>query len=103
MFIVAGRTREIAIRVAIGAGAGHVRWLVMREALWAATTGAVAGALAGRWLSGTIESLVYGVESGSWSTTLVAAAAAVTMMGLSAMLPARRALRLDPTAALRVE
>jgi ABC-type antimicrobial peptide transport system permease subunit len=103
MFIVAGRTREIAIRVAIGARSRHVRWLVTREAFWAATTGAVAGAIAGRWLSRSVESFVYGVEAGSWTTTLAAAGAAVLLMALAARLPARRALRLDPTAALRVE
>jgi putative ABC transport system permease protein len=103
MSIVAGRTREIAIRMAIGAQGHHVRWLAVREAFSAAATGAIAGVVAGRWLSGTIESLVYGVEIDSWSTSVVAAAVAALVMALAAMVPARRAVRLEPTEALRVE
>jgi predicted permease len=103
MFIVTGRTREIAIRMAIGAQRHHVRWLVVREVLWAAAAGAVAGVVAGHGLSGTIESLVYGVDAGSWSTSIVAAAVAVLVMAFAASVPARRAVRLQPTDALRVE
>jgi predicted permease len=103
MFIVAGRTREIAIRMAIGAQAHHVLWLVVREAFTAAATGVLAGVIAVRWLSGTLESLLYGIEAGSWPTTSIAAGLMAIVMALAATVPARRAVRLAPTDALRLE
>jgi putative ABC transport system permease protein len=102
-FLVARRTREIAIRMAIGARPAHIRRLVARDTLTAACAGAVIGLLVGRWLSTWLESLVFGIEAGNWTTTLVAACAAVALMVLAALLPARRALRLQPTEALRAE
>jgi ABC-type antimicrobial peptide transport system permease subunit len=56
-FIIARRTREIAIRLAIGASARQVRGIVAREALFAAIVGGIAGVLVGRWLSGWLEIL----------------------------------------------
>ncbi len=102
-FIVARRTREIAIRLAVGARPTHIRRLVVREALAAAAVGAAAGLLIGRWLSTWLESFVFGIEAGNWTTALAAALAAVTIMVLAALIPARRALRLQPTEALRVD
>jgi predicted permease len=102
-FLVARRTREIAIRLALGARPAHIRRLVARDALGAACAGALTGLLLGRWLSTWLESLVFGIEAGNWTTTLVAACAAVALMVLPALVPAHRALRLQPTEALRVE
>jgi len=103
MFTVAGRTREIAIRMAIGAQGHQIRWLVLREVCWAAIAGVVAGGLATRWLSGAMTSLVYGVEAESWVATVVTAAGTVLLMAIASTVPARRALRLQPTVALKVE
>jgi hypothetical protein len=102
-FVVARRTREIAIRMAIGADRGHVRRLVVREAVTAAVAGGLAGLLAGRWLSGWLESLVYGIEAGNWTTTLAAGGVMLALMVFAALVPARRAVNLQPTEALRVE
>lgn len=102
-FVVARRTREIAIRMALGAQRGHVRRLVVGEALTAAIVGGVAGVLAGRWLSTGLESFVYGVEAGDWTTTGLAGAAMLSILAVAALVPARRAVRMQPTEALRVE
>jgi predicted permease len=102
-FIVARRTREIAVRVALGARPFHVRRLVLRETAGAAAAGAAVGILIGRWTSQYLEHLTYGVVAGSWSTALVAATAALSVMLLSALVPAQRAVELSPAEALRVE
>lgn len=103
VFIVACRTREIAIRMAVGAPSTHIMALVVREAIVAAATGALVGLLAGRWLSMWLQSLVFRVEAGNWTTTVAAAAIGLTLMVVAALVPARRATRLQPHMALRVE
>jgi hypothetical protein len=102
-FVVGRRTREIAIRMAIGAQRSHIRWLVVREAVTSAVVGGLAGLLAGRWLSTWLESFVFGIEAGNWTTAIVGAGGAMLVMIVTALVPARRAVRLQPTEALRVE
>jgi ABC-type antimicrobial peptide transport system permease subunit len=102
-FIVARRTREIAIRIAIGAEPRHVRRLVVRQTLAAAAFGLAVGLLAGRWASVGLESLLYGIEAGSWTTPMAAAGLMLAITMAAALVPARRAARLEPMQALRVE
>lgn len=102
-FVVVRRTREIAIRIAIGAQPGHIRGLVTREVISAAIAGGIAGLLIGRWLSTWLESFVYGVEAGNWTTALMAGGVMLAVMIGAALVPARRAVNLHPTEALRVE
>lgn len=102
-YAVARRTREIAIRSAIGAEPRHVRRLVMREALIAAAGGTAAGLAAAWWASRWLGSLLYGITPGEPVTMAAGAAAMLTVVAVAAWLPARRALRLSPTRALRTE
>ena len=102
-FVVGRRTREIAIRVAIGAGTGDIRRLVTREAIAAAVSGGAAGLLGGQWLSTWLEHLVFGIEAGNWITTGAAGAVILAIMTIAALAAARQAVRLQPTIALRVE
>lgn len=102
-FTVDWRTREIAIRLALGARTGHVRWLVISEVVLASLAGTVTGLVAGRWLSTGLESLVYGVEAGNWITSTASAVVMLAVAALAAVVTARRAVRLQPTEALRVE
>jgi predicted lysophospholipase L1 biosynthesis ABC-type transport system permease subunit len=102
-FVVARRTREIAIRTAIGAEPRHVRRLVMRQALAAALTGTALGLTAGWWASRSLESLLYGVEAGDAPTLLAGALLMLAVVTGASWLPARRALALSPTLALRAE
>ncbi len=102
-FVVARRTREIAIRLAIGATARDVRRLVTREAGIAAAIGAVMGLVGARWISTTIESLLYGIEPVDPLSFVLAAVIIVTIVVAAAWLPARRASRLSPAIALHAE
>jgi predicted permease len=102
-FLVSKRTREIGIRIALGAQRRDVLWLVLREgakfAVIGITLGLVGASVVTRWLS----SELYGVSA---ADPLTYAAVAV-MMGVVTMLacyvPARRAMRVDPLVALRYE
>ena len=102
-FIVGRRTREIAIRLAIGARAAQVRRLVLIETLVAVTTGAAAGLIAGQWISKGLGSLLYGVDPGDWTTATIATVVTLVVMAFAANVPASRAARLPPSIALRVE
>jgi predicted permease len=102
-FMVARRTREIAIRTAIGAEPRHVRRLVMRQALTAALTGTSLGLTLGWWSSRWLESLLYGVEAGDAATLGAGAVVMLAIVGAASWFPARRALGLSPTIALRAE
>jgi putative ABC transport system permease protein len=102
-FIVARRTREIAIRIALGATPANIRWFVLREVLLAAATGSVVGTVAGRWLSSLFEHLSYGVKAGDWTSVAAAAALTMTIVAVASAIPAARAVKLMPSSALRVE
>jgi ABC-type antimicrobial peptide transport system permease subunit len=102
-FTVGRRTREIGVRMALGAVPGDVVWLVMREVLMLVGTGVVLG-LAGAWgLGRLISSQLYGVTA----TDPVSIAAAATLLAAVALVagyvPAWRATRVNPVLALRYE
>jgi putative ABC transport system permease protein len=102
-FIVARRTREIAVRMALGAQPHHIRWLVAGEAMAAAVAGSVVGLFISHWLSRWLEAFVFGVSVGSWPTMLAAALGALAILVLASLMSARRALRLQPIDAMRIE
>lgn len=102
-FMVTERNREIGIRMALGAGTGQVVRLVLRQGLAMALAGVVAGVVGALALSRLTESLLYGVTP-SDPVTFGAVAAAITLVAVVACLvPIRRALRVDPLAAIRAE
>jgi ABC-type antimicrobial peptide transport system permease subunit len=102
-FVVARRTREIAIRIAIGATSSHIYRLVTGEATIGAGIGALFGLTAGVWLSRLLENLLYGItHADPVALACAVAVAVVTVLG-AAWLPARRAMQLTPTIALRSE
>ncbi|NNF38203.1 MAG: ABC transporter permease [Gemmatimonadetes bacterium] len=102
-FTVARRTREIGIRMALGAETGSVRSMVLRQVLVMTVMGGALGLGAAWFLSGLAESLLFGVEGVGVAIVLgtIAAIAAVTMT--AGYLPARRASHVDPVVALRSE
>jgi ABC-type antimicrobial peptide transport system permease subunit len=102
-FVVARRTKEIGVRLALGAMRGSVVWLVMREVLLLVGLGLAAGIPAALALGRLISAQLYGVkEDDPW-----VAAIAVILLSLVAatagFVPARRASRIDPLLALRYE
>jgi putative ABC transport system permease protein len=102
-YSVAERTRELGIRIALGADRRDVVRLIVGEGLGMAGIGLAIG-LAGAWaLTGTLKTMLYEVrplDPGVIATTM-AAVVAVTV--LASYVPARRALRIDPMTALRAE
>jgi putative ABC transport system permease protein len=102
-YVVRGRSREIGIRTALGAQPGDVLRLVIVEGMWPVLAGIVAGT-AGALASATVmKTLVFGV-SASDPVTIAAVAATLALVALIAsVVPAYRALRLDPVRVLRAE
>jgi ABC-type antimicrobial peptide transport system permease subunit len=102
-YTVARRTREIGIRMALGARGADVGWLVMRETLTIAIAGAAAGLPVAWWLSRFVESQLYGVtpmDRTSIAAAVVALGGAALVAGLA---PTRRAVKVEPMRALRTD
>jgi len=100
---VARRTREIGIRLAMGATSGGVTWLAMRDACVAAGVGAGMGLIAVVGVSDVVSSLLYGVSPTDWTTLASTTLALIGLAAAAAIVPARRAGRVSPTIALREE
>jgi predicted permease len=102
-FAVAGRTKEIGLRTALGASPGSVSWLVMREVLVLVAAGLALGLPAAVLLGRAVASQLFGVAAGD-VTTVATAGAVLALSALAAgLLPARRASTIDPLIALRHE
>lgn len=102
-YTVTRRTREIGIRMALGASRGNVSWLILREVVVLAAIGLIVGLPAAYALGHVTESLLYGVKV---SDPIVFAGAALLLASgtlLGGYLPARRAASTDPLKALRCE
>ncbi|MDQ6830166.1 MAG: FtsX-like permease family protein, partial [Gemmatimonadota bacterium] len=102
-FAVAQRTREIGIRVALGASRGGVIGLVVREAMRLALGGVIVGALAAAAFSRAMASLLFGIGPRDPMTFGVAAALLIGVALVATLLPARRAASVDPATALRAD
>jgi putative ABC transport system permease protein len=102
-YAVVQRTREIGIRIALGAAPGAVLQMVIRRALLLAAGGVVVGLGGSLVVTRVLESLLYGVSTTDPATFLTVAALLTTVAMLAAYLPARRATRVDPMIALRSE
>jgi ABC-type antimicrobial peptide transport system permease subunit len=99
----ARRTREIGVRVALGAQAKHIWWLVTRSAAWQLAIGLSIGMVGATGIGQLLRSVLIGTSAMD-PVTLFAVAGLLAVVGLSAcLLPARRAMRLDPAAVLRYE
>jgi len=102
-FAVVQRTREIGIRIALGAQRRQVRGLVVRDSALVAGVGLLAGVIAAVWSSRLFEGLLFGVTPLDRATYAVVAAAFAVIAMLAAFIPARRASVIDPAMTLRVE
>jgi predicted permease len=102
-YLVTRRTREIGVRIALGAEPRHVLTLVVRHGLWIAASGVAVGmagaAVAGRALS----SFLYGISAVDPRTYLLVALGLLSLAAFSAYLPASRAVKIDPARALMHE
>ena len=102
-YIVAQRTNEIGVRLAIGAEPGAVAGMILRQSAGVAVAGAIAG-LAGA-LAGTrfLASLLYGVSPNDPTVFIGTTALLLAIIFLACWIPSRRAARIDPLTALRAE
>lgn len=102
-YVMVRRRNEIGIRMALGAGRGSVISLVMKDAALLVTTGIAIGLVCALALAHTAASLLFGLSSYDALTFCAAALLLAAVAALGSYLPARRASRLDPMAALRYE
>jgi len=102
-YIVGRRTREIGIRIAVGAAPARVRWDVVRGLLRLVATGLLVGAGVAVISTRALRGLIFGVEPTDPLTLVAAATVLGVIAGLASWIPARRAARVDPVEALRSE
>jgi predicted permease len=102
-FMVARRTREIGIRMALGAGQGTVVWMVLRETLTLAGIGVGIGLVGAYGVTRLIQAQLFGIEPTDLLTMAAASLGIAAVTALAGYIPARRATGIDPMSALRWE
>lgn len=102
-YSVARRTREFGIRIALGARAGDVLRLVLRQGAWTALIGLAVGLLGSIFLTRAVQSMLFGVSATDPVTLASVVLLLVGMALLACYVPARRATKVDPMVALRYE
>jgi putative ABC transport system permease protein len=102
-YSVTTRTHEIGIRVAVGASSDAIFRMVMAEGLALSLTGSALGLIAALWASRLTASLLFGVAANDPITYITVAVLLTATAAAACYLPARRAMRIEPMAALRHE
>ena len=102
-FAVTRRTREIGIRLAMGAQRNGVLWLVARQAMVLLLAGLAAGLLSAAALGRLVSSMLFSVSPSDATVYAFAAAATILVAVAATLVPAARAMRVDPLVALRYE
>jgi putative ABC transport system permease protein len=102
-YVVAGRTREIGLRMALGAQSSNVRRLILRQGMTLALIGSVIGLIIAFASTRLLKSVLYGVDAMDPMTFIIVTVLLGTVALLACLLPAHRATRVDPMVALRAE
>src|SRR5262249_22328321 len=102
-YSVAQRTREIGIRIALGAKRSEVLFMVLRHSTRLALAGTGIGILSALLLTRLMAKLLYGVAANDPATFAGVAVLLIAVALAASYLPARRAMRVDPVIALRYE
>ena len=101
-YSVSQRTRELGIRLALGATTGEVRGMVLRQGLLLTVAGIVVGAASALFLARLVSDLLYGISAIDPLTFAVIPVVLLAVAALAIYIPARRASRVDPVVALRI-
>ncbi|HEX7959443.1 MAG TPA: FtsX-like permease family protein, partial [Terriglobales bacterium] len=102
-YAVAGRTREIGLRMALGAQRTNVLWLILREALLLVVAGVVVGIPVALLSSQLLKAMIFGLKSTDPLSMLLVVLVLGAIAALAGFIPARRATKIDPMVALRYE
>ena len=102
-YSVTGRTREIGLRMALGADRAAVLGMILRQVLITAGAGIAIGIPAALAATRVVRSLLYGVKANDTASFLAAAGMVLAVAVLAVAVPARRAMAVDPVRALRYE
>ena len=102
-YAVVRRSREIGVRIAVGATPGSVEWMILRESLALLGIGFVIGVPAALFVTRLVSSMLFGLGPDDPVTIVATLAALTTATIAAAYLPARRAANIDPILALRAE
>jgi predicted permease len=102
-YAVRRRTQEIAVRMALGAEPAQVRWLFLKTGAWIVSGGVIVGVPAALGVGRLLQNTFVRTESRDPMTLIVTVALLAIVALVASMVPAQRATRLQPTAALRIE
>jgi putative ABC transport system permease protein len=102
-YAVGQRVHEIGVRMALGARAGNVLSLVLRQGLALVLVGIAIGVMGGVWLTTAMKSLLFGVSPNDPPTFAIVSALLLAVAAAATYLPAQRATKVDPIVALRYE
>jgi ABC-type antimicrobial peptide transport system permease subunit len=102
-YLVSQRTREIGVRMALGATRMNVIRMVVSQAGWLSGAGVVIGAAAAWYLTSTVQSFLFELQADDLRAFAAAAVTLVVAALVASVVPARRAASVDPTVALRSE
>jgi len=102
-YFVTQRTREIGIRIAVGAQRSQVLLLVLRQGLAFGIVGVMLGIVGGMALTRYLEKMLFGITAADPGTFVVIAVVFISVTLVASYIPAQRAARVDPLAALRYE
>jgi len=102
-YSVAQRTHEIGIRVALGASRADIIWLAMRDSMILALVGLLIGGVGAHWLTRILASQLYAITATDLPTYLAVIGLLLAVVAAATYIPGRRAVAIDPMAALRYQ
>ena len=102
-FSVAQRTREMGVRMALGAAHREILWLVLKQGMMLALTGLVVGIIATFGITRFLSSMLFGITPNDPATFLMVSVLLTLVATLACIIPAQRAAKVDPMEALRYE